>query len=358
MHIAMKSLRLVIGLLSLVFVLAFGAWAANYPSPTFLTALFTDSTVNSTIGYDTGASFSPHELVISGAIPGQNSLQLRNTSPAGFSALSFRGTNPWDSNPSAMYERGAIGWSNAGIFAIEMSSFDNTYDAGKPPARGSIQQSGAVDPTGGTVLYCTLTQGSKTITCPSAVPSGGFTYVFSFNLPTGTVLTAGAGTTTPTLSQAALYNQTNALVRFWTPTWAQRNVFDFSNDDLVNVNNWDLSLNTSWSRVSHTFQVAGGMKFAARQIAAGASDTATIRDHFINWSSSTASAKTEAIPACSPQIAGLELIIVDEGGTAGTYSITITPASGQIKYAASLVINTAGGSARLECDGVQNWVPF
>ena len=345
-------------LLAAVLVLpALHLFAQSLPAPVYQALSLFDGLITSTIGYDLASSFSPHELVISANLPGQNSLQLRNTSKNGFSAVAFRGSNPWDADPNAIYERGAVGWSNAGIMAIETSSFDNTYDAGKPAARLSIQQSGGVDPTGGTVVTCNFTHGNPVITCNSSVPSSGFTYVFSFNLPTDTTLISGAGTTTPTLSHAPLFDQTGALVRFWTPTWAQRNVFDFSNDDVVNFNNWDGTLGTSWSRVSHTFTIAEGARFATRQIVAGAADTATIHDHYIDWSSATASAKAETIPGCNAGNAGLELYIDDEAGTAGTYNITITPASGQINYSTSYVMTgTNGHSVHVHCDGVQNWV--
>ncbi len=313
-----------------------------------------------TVGYDLAATFSPYELVVTSAIGGNNTLQIRNTNVAnGYAAISFRGTNPWDINTSAIYERGAVGWSNTGIFAIEMSSFDNTNDPGKPPARGSIQQSGAVDPTGGTVLYCNLTAGSYTITCPTNIPTSGFTYVYSFVLPYDTTLTAGGGTTTGTLSNKSLFTQTGALVRFWTPTWTQRNVMDFSNDDVVNFNNWDGSLNTSWSRVSHTFQIAGGVRYSSRQVNSGCSDTATIHDHFIDWNSASLCAKAQTIPGCTALNYGSEIVISDETGTASSYNIVLTPTSGQINYASSYPVNgsTTGHSAHLHCDGVQNWVP-
>ena len=348
-------------LLAAVLVLpALHVFSQQLPSAVNTAASFFDGLITSTIGYDTATPFSPHELVVSANLPGQNSWQLRNTSKNGFSAISFRGTNPWDSNPNAIYERGAVGWSNSGIFAIEMSSFDNTYDPGKPPARGTIQQSGAIDPSGGTAVTCNFTHGNPVITCASAVPASGFTHVFSFNLPTGTTLISGAGTTTPTLSQAPLFDQVGALVRFWSPMWTQRVVFDFSNDDVVSFYDWDLSLNTQWSRLSHTFQMAEGVKFATRQVNTGSFDRATLKDHFVNWNSATAAGKGEAIPACTPAIAGFELIFADEAGTAGAYPITITPDAGQINYSPSYPINgtTTGHSARLECDGVQNWVLY
>ena len=311
------------------------------------------------LGYDLSTSFSPYELVVTSAIGGNNTLQIRNTNTTnGYAAVSFRGTDPWDVNPTSMYERAAVGWSNTGIFAIEASSFDNTNDPGKPPARISIQQSGAVDPTGGTVLFCNLTAGSYTITCSGNIPASGFTQVYAFQLPHDTTLTAGGGTTTGMLSNKALFTISNALVRFWSPTWTQRSVFDFSNDDLITVYNWDVTPNTVWSRVSHTFQVAGGMRYAERQVNTGCSDTATIHDHFVDWNSASACAKAQAIEGCTWQISGHETVINDVANTAGTYNIVITPQSGTINNAASYAINgtTTGHVGRIHCDGVSNWV--
>ena len=92
---------------------------------------------------------------------------------------------------------------------------------------------------------------------------------------------------------------------------------------------------------------------AARVVASGASDTSKSSDGTILWNSSTASAKSESIPA--PTTLGRTLTIADNVGNAGTYNITITPVSGPIDKAATYVISVNSGSVTLIADGVSNW---
>jgi hypothetical protein len=94
----------------------------------------------------------------------------------------------------------------------------------------------------------------------------------------------------------------------------------------------------------------------ANTIGSGATHTATTNDETIVWASATGGAKAETIPTCAAGNAGQQLRIKDNQGTAGVGNITITPATGTIDGAASLVISTNRGVAKLQCDGVGNWM--
>ena len=314
----------------------------------------------SSIFYDNASSFSPYELVIQNNIGGNNVLQIRNTNVNGFAAISFRGNDPFDADPTAVYERGAIGWSNSGIFALEISSYDNTSDPGKPPSRFSMQQAGGVDPTGGVTQLCNLSKGSTTITCPFNVPAyASNLYVYSFNLPYDTQIQSGFGTTTPTLNHAALATQVNATVRFWYPSFLQRAFFSASADDGMWFSNFDGSFALLMNRAEHNIGIYGGVMYNRRQLTGSTtSDTATIADNFILWDATATSAKAETIPACVSSIGGMVMTIVDEANTAATYNIVVTPAAGQIEFGSSKSITTNGGSLRVMCDGAANWTTY
>lgn len=94
-----------------------------------------------------------------------------------------------------------------------------------------------------------------------------------------------------------------------------------------------------------------------RTIASGASDTATSSDSTVAWNSATASSKTETIPACNSGNNGLLLRIKDERGTAATYPIAVTPASGTIDGNASYLMTFNLQGITLQCDGTaSNWI--
>lgn len=85
-------------------------------------------------------------------------------------------------------------------------------------------------------------------------------------------------------------------------------------------------------------------------------DTATYADAVIDWNSTAAVAKTEAIPACSIGNDGELLIIKDEAATSGLYPITITPAGGTIEKGPNFVATINSGSWSIICDGsTANW---
>lgn len=100
-----------------------------------------------------------------------------------------------------------------------------------------------------------------------------------------------------------------------------------------------------------------GLLLEVRDISSGSTDTATSTDLLINWKSASGSAKTQTIPACASGNAWTWYVIKDSQGDAGTNNITVTPASGTIEGAASLVINTNKGKTSIVCDSTNtNWV--
>ena len=93
-----------------------------------------------------------------------------------------------------------------------------------------------------------------------------------------------------------------------------------------------------------------------RAVASGTTDTATTSDGTVGWNSASTSAKSETIYTCNSSVASRTLAIADEKGTASTYAITITPASGTVQGAASITISQNFGNVILQCDGSSNWV--
>lgn len=108
--------------------------------------------------------------------------------------------------------------------------------------------------------------------------------------------------------------------------------------------------------------IGGAIQRPGRDAASGATgttDTATTADNHIYWRSADTSAKAQAIYGCTTgsTIDKKPLVIVDEIKTAGTYNITITPASGTIDGDSSLVLQSDGISVSLRCHGATtNWV--
>jgi hypothetical protein len=105
------------------------------------------------------------------------------------------------------------------------------------------------------------------------------------------------------------------------------------------------------------------MAGSVRQVGgSGATDTAGAGDfgNTIARTSTANTAKTESIPGCGANIPGAFLTIVEESGSGGAYSITVTPTTGSINGAASAVPITAiHQTVTLQCDsngGVANWI--
>lgn len=94
-----------------------------------------------------------------------------------------------------------------------------------------------------------------------------------------------------------------------------------------------------------------------RTISSGNSDTVLSSDYAVYWDSPTLGAKSEAIPGCDSFSDKRVLVISDEVQTAGTYSITIQPASGTVANQTSVVLAANGASVILGCDSsTTNWV--
>lgn len=107
----------------------------------------------------------------------------------------------------------------------------------------------------------------------------------------------------------------------------------------------------------------GGGSSVIRSIQTGASDFATVDDfslvagHAIFWNSATASAKIEHLPVCDSGLSGAIGTIVDEIGTAATYSITLTPiGSDTINLSPSYPLIFNQQSVTIQCNGAGNWV--
>jgi hypothetical protein len=207
-----------------------------------------------------GGAYSPNELLLRATSPGENILSLQNDSPNGFSSLTFRGNDLNSVDTTKVFEHMAIGWSNAGgLNSIESSTFDNTADPGKAPARFMIQQTGGVDPTGGTVISCNTTKGSAVVTCASAVPaaSSGL-FIEGFGVPDDTTIASGGGTTTPTLTNVANATLSGTGLRFSHPVYAQHPVIDMSRTGSWWALDWSGNYLTTWDRNKRYFGVNTG----------------------------------------------------------------------------------------------------
>lgn len=87
--------------------------------------------------------------------------------------------------------------------------------------------------------------------------------------------------------------------------------------------------------------------------------TAAVRGDMYIGVTDTSAARTITLPNASPTASsfylGQQLTIKDEGGLALVNNITITPASGTVDGAASIVINTNYGKANVIFDGTNWW---
>lgn len=92
-----------------------------------------------------------------------------------------------------------------------------------------------------------------------------------------------------------------------------------------------------------------------RKVAAGTTDTSTLSDGVIVWTSAAAANKAENIPSAATVTAGTQLTIKDGVGTAFPYPIVITPAAGLIDQAATFRIATPFQAVTLISDGVSLW---
>lgn len=152
-----------------------------------------------------------------------------------------------------------------------------------------------------------------------------------------------------TTNSAGVSFATNAVAQW---TWGLRN--DSTNDVHLrdNVNGRTVAKGRLTAGVFEA-----GLGFArGRTAVADANYTVLTTDSKVCYSSITA-ARVVTLPSVSTA-SGQEFLIKDESGSCnGTNTITVTPATGTIDGAATRVINTAYGSARVYSNG-SNWFTF
>lgn len=156
---------------------------------------------------------------------------------------------------TAEFEHVGTGWGGYAqpISFFESSTFDGTLNALLSPSEFEILQTGGVDTTGGTANTCTVTSGSTAFTCTgniggsngNLVSGGTFGATYGntttpavSGIPAATTLVSGAGTTSGVLSQAASANVGPEILVFTNPTYAQRNVLDFTRTGQVFFKKW------------------------------------------------------------------------------------------------------------------------
>lgn len=88
-----------------------------------------------------------------------------------------------------------------------------------------------------------------------------------------------------------------------------------------------------------------------------ATATSTYTDQQIIWVSATTAAKTTTLYACTSAVTGYKVAVADEQGTASSYPISVTPASGTIGGLSTNAIYMNLASVIYVCDGNANWVP-
>lgn len=178
------------------------------------------------------------EAFIANDAAGLNTFGVLNKNTNGYSAFIGHQTDPDYPFPSAAnnqpYEHFAIGYGAGlqaggvrGVNYWEISRFTGTNEAKYPPTVGAIQQTGGVDPTGGTSLECTFAANVTTITCPANSLTNGMT-VTGANIVPGTTLVSGGGTTSLTLSNPTR-SAKDRPVKFSNPVYRQFTPMFFGN---------------------------------------------------------------------------------------------------------------------------------
>ena len=178
------------------------------------------------------------EAFIANDAAGLNTFGVLNRNSNGYSAfIGHQLDSDWPF-PSAAnnqpYEHFAIGYGanlnlggSRGVNYWEISRFTGTNDPKIPPTVAGIQQTGGVDPTGGTTLNCTFGAGVTTITCPANSLTNGMS-VSGANIKPGTTLVSGGGTTSLTLSDPTT-SANNRPVKFANLVYNQHTPMFFGN---------------------------------------------------------------------------------------------------------------------------------
>ena len=127
----------------------------------------------------------------------------------------------------------------------------------------------------------------------------------------------------------------------------------------VNLSGGTTGFSFSPSSFSALITGGGGGLSTVNQISSGTTNTlsslSTPRTTQA-WNSSTASTKTQNIPACSSALSGYDITIVDEFGSATANHIAVVPASGTINNSSSGSITLNNQATTYECDGSTNWM--
>lgn len=185
----------------------------------------------------------------------ENAVSIVQQNATGFAALTFRGKDHYFSDPTKIFEHGAIGWipgfntqlgnATGGTF-IEASRFDGSNSGLVPPPAWFLFQTGGVDATGGSNVTCATTINSTTVTCTGNGGAIGTAMwaVTAGNLnifPPSTTVSSGGGTVNIVASAQALSTNAAVTVNFSTPVWLQRTVIQADPLGGVHLKNWDAS---------------------------------------------------------------------------------------------------------------------
>ena len=92
-----------------------------------------------------------------------------------------------------------------------------------------------------------------------------------------------------------------------------------------------------------------------RKVLSGSTDFALTTDAVIVWESSTATAKSEVLPAASSVTTGTTMTVKDGYGNAQLYPITVSTISGTFDGQSSFVIAVNRAAISFVSDGVSLW---
>lgn len=267
-------------------------------------------------------------------------------------AQTFRLYNTTDA-PFTNYERATMDWAtSANIFRIGT-------EAG---GTGVVRPVNAIGPwtflSGVTVLGVPPTSG----TIQAVAPSGGISLALSDNIHNSLYVSHGSiqgvliGTDSGgsfqlcaggvTSANAKLTLTASGLAIFGPPTNAYPAV-----KAVGTVSSFRLGDDSADSSIKcKGITTTGGQVVNSRTITAAGVITVTVDDYLVVINKTVGAASAVNLPA---GVTGQVFVIKDGKGDAATNNITITPAAGNIDGAATLVINTNRGVARLGYNGTE-----
>lgn len=193
-----------------------------------------------------GVGITTPELQVVTNTPG-NTLGITNTNLLGIASVTLRGLDNSYTDNTTVFEHGAFFWlpgegvgSNQGLLGIEASRYDTHENPLIPPPDFQIQQTGGIDPTGGTTQTCSITSTSTAVTCGSNLPANGSLITgIGTDIPAATTLVSGVGTTSGVMSKAATATNASASLKFSNPTYAVRTVMNSIPGANLNFPGWD-----------------------------------------------------------------------------------------------------------------------